>query len=487
MSVFGSRGKRALWFVCGGAVLAACALERPSLDAHTALTLPPEFAAPREASTRVLGEAWWRTIDEARLEPLVREALLGNRTLRATLERVEAAAASARAVDAARVPHLDASLDAARARQNIIGVIPGQPLLTSQSTSFGIGASVSWEVDLWGRLAALSEAEAQRLAAAEWDLEGAAQALVGSTVKAWLAAVESEAQLELARRAAEERADWLAVAQRRFADGRAAALDVELARSEELTARDGVVVAQERVERARRTLEILLGRHPSGTLATGSVLPGVPEPVHAGLPAELLDRRPDLRAARARIEAQSSAAVAARADRYPRIALTASGGTRSNELSDLLDGDFRVWSVAGNVLAPIFDGGRLRARVDVQDALFRAAAEDFAAAVLAACGEVETLLVVEELLRTREALLVEALAAARAAEQSASDGYRAGSVDVATLLLARRGALAVEAQRIAIRATRLATRVDLCLALGGTLAAAPLAPNISPDSEDRQP
>jgi len=468
------------FLVCG------CTATRPTPEASAAAPLPRSFAAPHDADAAARSEAWWRAFEVPQLEPLVREALLGNRSLRATAERVEAAAALVREAGSARLPQVDATFDATRARQNIIGVVPGQPLLTSRATNFGLGATVSWELDLWGRLAAAESAADQRLAASEWELEAAAQSLAGATVKAWVAAVAAQADLGLAERTLANRTTALRTSEQRFESGLAPAVDVELARAEEAFARAELAAARERVGAGRRALELLLGRYPTGTLELGPELPALGAAVRAGLPADLLDRRPDLRAARARLDAAADEAAVARADRYPRIALTAAGGTRSDELGDLLDGDFRVWSIAGNVLAPVFDGGRLRARAAARDAEFAAAVEDFAGRVLAACGEVEDLLAAEAFLLDRERALVEAERAAAAAERSALERYRGGQGDLSTLLLAQRSALAAQSQRIAVRAQRLATRVDLHLALGGTLADAPLAP-LDARREDETP
>ncbi|MEZ5977809.1 MAG: TolC family protein [Planctomycetota bacterium] len=454
----------------------ACRATRPEVPERSTQVLPLHFAEDGGAGAERDDRAWWRDFGDERMDELVREALLGNRSLRVASERVAAADALAREIGAARAPQLSAELSGSRSRQNIIGVIPGVPLLTTYSTSYGLGATVSWDADLWGRLSAAESAARNDVAASEWDLEGAAQSLAARVVKAWLAVLEAEQQLEIAERAARNRESGRKSVEQWFDVGRRSAYDVESARTEEHTARANVEVARTNLANARRVLERLLGRYPSGAFVGGAVLPAVPPSPAPGLPAELLDRRPDLRAARARLESAADRSASARADRYPRLALTASGGTRSNELADLLDGDFRVWSVAGNLLQPIFDGGRLRARVDGADAEFRARAEEFADLVLSACAEVEGLLSAERHLAAREHELAEAARSAAEAEKRAEERYAQGQLELAALLLAQRTALAVQSERVSVRRMRLDARVDLHLALGGTLASAPLAP-----------
>lgn len=453
--------------------------------------LPDRFAssaadgdADRSSDDGTRGRPWWTSFEDVRLDGLVREALANNRDLRATAARVEAAFASAAEAGGARLPRVDAGFDATRTRQNVIGIVPGVPLLTNYATSYGLSLSVSWELDLWGRLAAGANAADARAAATSWDLEGALQSIAASTAKAWFGAIEAEQQLDLAERARENRETARVAIRTAFDAGRATSLDLELARTEVANAEAEVVAATANRNAARRALERLLGRYPDASLRAALDLPAPPAPIPPGLPAALLDRRPDLRAARARLEASGFDTHAARADLYPRLALTASGGTRSNDLSDLLDGDFRVWSIAGSVLQPVFNGGALRARVRASEAREREAAESFAARVLDACAEVEGLLELDHLLAERERALVAAETSADEAERGAMARYRSGQLDIATLLLAQRSALAARSARVAVRRARLETRVDLHLALGGTLAD---ARRLDPDAATSTP
>ncbi|WP_419186388.1 efflux transporter outer membrane subunit [Rohdeia mirabilis] len=470
---------RALAVVWSLACVASCHSAKPLAPERYTPNLPDAFVGSTTGADSASPVAWWREFEDERIDALVLEALSNNRSLRAASSRMDAAAAVARDAAGAGRPRLDASLDGARSRQNIIGVIPGNPLFTNYATSFGLTATVSWELDLWGRIAADRSAARNRFAATEWDLEGAAQSIAARAVKAWIAIVEATQQTEIAALAVRNRETWQSSIEQRFDSGGIAALDVELARTEAARARADLAVARGAESEARRALELLLGRYPEGTYAAARTLPRVPADVPGGLPAELLDRRPDLRAARERLMAAHQDTRSARASLYPRLSLTASGGTRSNELADLLDGDFRVWSLAGNVLAPIFDNGRLRARVDARESEFAAAEQEFTDLVLRACAEIERLLEAERLLATRESELALAEASATRAEQGALDRYGRGQTDIATLLLAQRTALATRSERVRVRRLRLESRIDLHLALGGTLAGARRATDVA--------
>jgi outer membrane protein TolC len=189
--------------------------------------------------------------------------------------------------------------------------------------------------------------------------------------------------------------------------------------------------------------------------------------VPEGLPATLVSRRPDLVAAEYRLAATDARLVQARAALYPSLRLTGSGGSTSTELGDLLDGNFSVWSLAGGLLQPIFQGGRLRAGVDLAESGTAQALAAYANVLLNAYGEVESTLTSESILSRRESALAVATDQAVAARRLAEDRYDAGLEDIVTVLDAQRRALSAESQLLLVRRSRLENRVDLYLALGG--------------------
>lgn len=217
-----------------------------------------------------------------------------------------------------------------------------------------------------------------------------------------------------------------------------------------------------------RQIELLLGRHPTGELEGKPGLPENPPTPPTGVPGQLVSRRPDLIAAEARLLAADDNLYASRANLYPRLTLSGSVGRTSDNSGDLIDPDFSVWSLAAGLAQPIFQGGRLRAAVDLADARVAAALASFESALLQAVGEVEMALVTEEhLVRLQEE---QDLARDLALEAStlAEDRYSAGRLDVLELLEAERRAIENENASIEVRLRRLQTRVDLHLALGGS-------------------
>jgi len=433
------------------------------------LSLPVHWAASARPG-RVEEGAWWETLGGPELGSLVSEALAFNRDLRQAAARVEAAAAQARIAGAPFQPQWTLSGDVARRQQVFVGLpIPGRENepLASRSTSYGVSLNVSWELDLWGRIRA-----GQRAALAEWQAadalyRAAQQSLAAQTARAWVALLTARRQCDLARAMRDNLARTAERIGARHRQGIRTALEHQMAR-QNLAAAEALLAARERErDAALRQLEILLGRYPAGALSMEGPLPVLTNEVPAGLPSELLERRPDLVAAERQLAARLERVQEARRALWPQISLTAAGGRTSNQLEDLLDNRFDVWSLAGHLAQPLLQGGRLRANVRLAEARAREALENYASVLLRAFAEVETALVSEQRLREREAALERSLEHARAAHRLAERRYKTGLVDLLTLLEAQRAVFQAESDLLQVRRQRLENRVDLHLALGG--------------------
>jgi len=212
---------------------------------------------------------------------------------------------------------------------------------------------------------------------------------------------------------------------------------------------------------------VVLGRYPSGELDLAEQLPEVTMKVPAGLPMQLLERRPDLIAGFKTVEAARKRAGAAQKARLPNISLTASGGTRTEELGDALNDTFSIWSLAANVVQPLFYGGRLRASAARSRAVWEESLEDYRTLVLEAFRDVESALANETYLRKQVARLAEAEDESGAAERLAWDKYQNGTADITAVLDAERRAFEARSSHIETRSAYLINRVDLYLALGG--------------------
>ncbi|HXG61488.1 MAG TPA: efflux transporter outer membrane subunit [Planctomycetota bacterium] len=451
-----------------GALLAGCA-QAPPFDPPA----PPVEAPPTWASGPTPPGAprpdWWKTFGDPRLEALIEEGVRRSFSLRAAAARVEAALALARIAGADRLPQASLGAQAARQKQVFVGLeIPGfDDVLASRSSVYAFSLDLSWEIDLWGRVRSAQAAALADVQAQEADFEGARLSLEGQVARAYFAAVESRLQAALARRTLESYRATTARIEERFRLGLRPALDVALARTAETGAESALRLREEEHALAARRLEALVARYPRGAVETAESLPPLPDPPPAGLPSELVTRRPDLAAAERRLAAAGLRVEEARAALYPRLSLTGSAGQTSSELRDLLDGDFSVWRIGANLLQPLFQGGRLRAGVELARSRTEEALALYAAQALRAFEEVESALAAEQALARREEALRKGLADARAALDQAERRYLAGLTDLLTLQESQRRLYDIESQILAVVRRRLDTRVQLHLALGG--------------------
>ena len=376
----------------------------------------------------------------------------------------------ARAAEGDLQPTVQSTFNGSRRKQNFVGFpIPGAEgrVLSTVSTNYGVSLDVSWEIDLWGRLRNTARAALADLQASAADLRGAQLSIAGQTTKAWFAIAEAQQQIDLSSQTVQSFRSSAEQVRERFEAGIRPALDLRLALLNLSNAEAQLQQRRQQFDVATRQLELLLGQYADGVFDTPAELPAITPVVPAGLPADLVARRPDLVAAERELTAFLVRADVARTDLLPRFSLTGSTGTSTDGLRSLIDGNFGVWSLVGNVVAPLWQGGRLRAQVARAEARGAEALANYANAALTAYAEVETALSAEEFLAERERHLAESTLQARAAERLADERYRAGLETYITVLDSQRSAVNAEADLIAARRTRLENRVDLYLALGG--------------------
>ena len=459
---------RAGWTVLsllGAGCAVAPPVDPPALD----VVIPDNWTARAD-----LGDApdfaWWADFGDAALDDVVRVAFEQNYDLQAAAARLEQAAADSRIAAAGLQPTVQAGLNGSRRKQNFIGFpIPGSEdrVLSTVFANYGVSLDVAWEADLWGRLGSGARAALADLQTRAADLRGAQLSIAGQTVKTWFAIAEAQQQLRLAEASVASFRTASDQVRERFEQGLRPSLDVRLARSNLANAEALQAQRRQQLDASARQIDVLLGRYAAGIVPAPSALPETPPVIPGGLPAELVSRRPDLVAAERRVAGARQRLNVARAELYPRLSLTASSGTATSALADLIDGDFGVWSLVGNLLQPVFQGGRLRAGVDRADARAAEQLATYANTALQAFAEVETALAAEAFLAERERHLETAVEQSRAAESLATERYRTGLDDYVTVLESQRLALQAEGDLIASRRQRLENRVDLYLALGG--------------------
>jgi NodT family efflux transporter outer membrane factor (OMF) lipoprotein len=445
-------------------LVSACAVPPPPArdelvkEALPAYTPPPGWQAAPAAGT-VPGGDWWRGFGDPALDALIAEALANSTDLRIAAARVERSAAYAAAAGAALTP--------------VVGGLArgGGKMSGDQSGLSGWAITASWEIDLWGRVRAQRDAATELVGAAEADRIGARQSIAAAVARAWFSAIEARLVEELLQRTLRAGEQLVALAYERQRVGRGDASDIAQLEADVLATRDAQRQARFAVDQSRRALEALLGRYPAAALQAAERFPDLALDVPAGLPSQLLERRPDIIAAERRVAAAFQNITVAKAARLPRLSLTAGVNSVSSDLFVLQDRDNPVWSAGATLTGVIFDAGALAAQVDVRSAERREAVARYAQTAQAAFGEVETALSSSVALVERRGILARQAQTVERSLQLAQDRYRVGQGDLRAVLQQQLEVYSVLKSQLRIEAQQRIERVNLLLALGGGLEA----------------
>ena len=408
---------------------------------------------------------WWGVLNDTTLQQLVRTALRENRDLQIALARVNEARAQLGIARYEFLPQIDIQ---GRAKTGEVGdsIIPGGAAFVNGFNS--LGASLSWEIDLWGRVRRLNESARASLMASEQGRRGAIITVVSEVARAYFELRDLDAQLGLTQTQVGIRQQSLDLARARFQGGLTSELDVRQGESA-LAAAEGT---QSRILRLRtqkeNELSILLGRTP-GDIPRGLVLTSqqVPDVIPAGIPSELLERRPDIRQAEEQLHAANARIGVAVASMFPTISLTAAGGTASDDLGNLFKSGFGFWNVAVNLFQPILNRGRNVKQVALERARTEAAVGQYEKTVLTAFQEVEDGLVAVQRLREEAAAAGRAAAASRRSVVLAGLRYEGGVDNYLSLLDAQRTLLDAELAESDLQRQHRVAVVRLYKALGG--------------------
>jgi multidrug efflux system outer membrane protein len=442
-------------------VLGACSLKMaPETESILREGLPnlrvPDRWSESASAAGAAADGWLGAFQDPQLDALVREALAYNPDLRVAAARVEQAAGLVKLAGATLYPEVNAL---ARGGGKFSGDSSGLQ---------GVGIFANWELDVWGRVRAGREAASLQYGSAALDAEYARQSMAALVAKSWFLATEARLQKAIAEEMVAAASRQVGFAQDRVRVGRGDESDLTLARASLATYRDSVRNLEYSYRQSLRALEALAGRYPAAALDVPGGLAAMPGPVPAGMPAELLERRPDVVAAERRVAAAFYGVEEAKAARLPRISLTAAVSSVSSELFVLQQRDNPVWSAGASLMAPLFLGGKLQAQVEIRTAEQKQAVVEYGRIGARAFGEVESALSASRALEEREEILKEAVAENLRALEFANTRYRVGAGDLRAV---QQQALALHASRTAllrVQAERRVQRVNLHLALGGS-------------------
>ncbi|WP_116475341.1 efflux transporter outer membrane subunit [Zobellella maritima] len=437
--------------------LAGCAQAPTTL--HPQLTLASQWNQP-VAATAELDTHWWQGFGSPELDRLIAEGLGQGPDVLIAAERVRQAEARLQGAGASLFPALNLSGDSSRAwSESAAG--------NSSTNNTRASLAISYELDLWGRLKAGRDAAEATLAASRFDVESARLTLASGIAGAWFQLLALNQRLTIAEQNLALARDNLAIVEAKYRYGAAALVDVQRQRTAVLTQQASLLPLAEQRNQTRTALVILLGRTPQEvSLAEASLQQLAIPVVSAGLPAELLRRRPDLASAEAALAAADADVAAARAALLPGIQLTGTGGLASSALLSLADPG-RSLNLTAALTQTLFDGGQRQSQIRLAESRRHELIEIYRKAILTALKEVEDALGNVALTAAQEQSQQQIVDYARETLRLTELRYREGAEELLSLIDAQRTLFAAEDQLAIIRQSRLNASLDLFKSLGG--------------------
>jgi len=436
--------------------------KRPTASVPAAYRGPvPEEAAKTDAAS--LGEQkWWEVFRDEQLQSLIRTALQQNYDVRIAATRILEAQAQLGITRADQFPSVDggAALSAQRTPKSVFPAV--------QQSNGQLSLSAAWQLDFWGRYRRATEAARASLLATEWARRAVQVSIVSNVASAYFQLRALDLQLEISRNALTARRESLRLLTILADHGNTSLLDVRQGEQLVYTASEEIPDLERRIQQQENLISVLLGNNP-GPIARGIALTGQPHSpeIPAGLPSELLERRPDVRQSEQQLIAFNAEIGVARSAYYPQIALTANGGFQSDALARLFGGPAGLWSFGGSLTQPIFTAGRIRSSVKLAEANQQEALLSYQRTIQQAFRDVSDALIAykkNQEFREQQELLA---SSAQDAARLSNDRYRGGVTSYLEVLTNETNYFSAELNLAQAQANELLALVQIYLALGG--------------------
>ena len=459
----------------------AAAILLLSLATAGCMTLGPDYQRPAPAAKipeaydtsdngirpYVSNSRWWEEFDDSRLNHVVANVVAGNPDIQKAAASVMEARAVVGQTRADQYPSLDLNANASRQQQSIVEPLSGDNV-TVKTDSFSLTLPASFELDLWGRLARATEAARADLLAAEENRRTIVQSLIAEAVTQYFNIQSLKEQLRITRELTETYRENLSLVEARYRRGLTSVLDVQQARRNLAQSEAEIPPLVQAIGKARQALSVLQGGYPTSSEQTARASEfKLPSPIPAGLPSDLLNRRPDILSAEAALKAASARIGAAKANRFPQINLTGSFGYTSDELNALFEPESELWKIASGVFQPVFDADKRKSAQKAAQARYQKQLAAYGKTVLNAFAEVEGALLTRKQQIERRSRLKVFVNEADATLETALDRYQRGLSDYLNVLDAQQANFQAELSLVKAQYTIYTNRVALYRALGG--------------------
>jgi outer membrane protein, multidrug efflux system len=459
------RARSVLITVLGALLPVACMLgpdyQRPAVEAPAVFQYEPKDAA-ETADT-----PWWQQFQDPVLDQLISESLAHNSNIAIAAANVEQAAAVLTQTRSQLFPLVGYGAGGQRERAIEPEFAQQLPNYPNPSSAYQAALSASWEIDLWGRIRRQSESAYANVLATDEARRGVILSVVAATASSYVQLRALDQQLVVANRTLQTYKEAVDLFTLQFKYGQVSQMNVAQAQSQYEAAAAQIPLIESQIAQTQNSLAVLIGRDP-GPIARGKpiddlVLPQVP----AGLPSQLLERRPDLLQAEQQLIAANAQIGAAKALYFPAISLTGAFGSASTDLSNLFSGPARVWSYAGSITGPIFSFGAISGQVAQAEALQNAALENYQLSIRNAFADVDNALVANLKLQEQLVAQTRLVAALQDYTRLANLQYKGGYTSYSTVLQAEQALFPAELNLVSIRAQMFTSSVNIYKAMGG--------------------
>jgi len=442
-------------------MLCSCSFYKVRKDVDPPVDIPDRYSLNTGMET--MPERWWEAFGDKRLNALIERAFCDNLDIAQAWARLEQAEAIAVRSASSRLPVVAIEGSSTRSRTYVSSV----PIRSRQHS---LGLAASYEIDLWGRVRSLDKASGLDTAAVGLDLETMAISLSAFVAQTWFSLINQNSQLRLIMTQVEAGTTQLDLIKLRFSRGLASALDVYQQSRQLAGLKAQIPLVRAQIDILVHQLNLLLGRPPSTPVKDIPLdLPEIGEMPQPGIPSGLLTNRPDIKAARIRVQAADYRVASAISERFPRITISGSRGYAAQSFADLFDR--MIWNIAGGIAATIYDGGSKRAEVRRTKAVVEERLCAYGKVVLDALSEVEDSIARE--LRQVEYVkrLDEQLALSEKTLDEAYNQYTNGLSDYLSVLNSLNSLQQTQRELLTARFTLVSYRIALCRSLGGAWAA----------------
>lgn len=442
--------------------------------------------AAYQMATPVNEIGWWNSFGDPLLDQMVHECLANNRDLRIAAARVDEFAAILAGTRSQGLPQVGYGLSGTRQRTSEEKL---PDIVDPLSTTFSALLSASWEIDLWGRIRRETEAARANLLASQEAHRGVELTLISSVVISYITLLDLDEQLRVTEATVDGRRQNVAIFESRLRGGWISEFEMSQVRGEYEAAQAQIPPIRQAIAIQEHALSVLLGRNP-GPIARGTRLNALhAPPIPAGIPSDLLTRRPDILAAEQGLVASNAQIGAARALFFPRISLTGAFGFVSSSLGNLFSGDAHTWQFTGSAAGPIYTGGGLTAAVDQAEARKDQSLANYELTIQNAFRDVEDTLVDIRSSRDSQEIVQRRVATLARGVELATARYENGYADYLDVLDTERSLLSAQQQLAGTRGDYYRAIVNLYRALGGEwfspVAAQPSTPSSQPQRSNK--